>query len=515
MFRKIATYGRSLRVILTSPSGYWVALFSVGIGAALLWITVPLYLAPLGVGLGYALFAQPAFVLTYFGMCAVAMAARAAARGDVLNRVCTLDIPQAIAGVVGGFLLVAANMLSGSLGGEPGTTGMVMAWEHAMGLSTTEVVVLATGCIGAALVGFVSVCVMLWASRLLKRLSTARALVALTGAFAVSGTLTVACAFVTWWPAALLFACVPALTYVCSRASDRRVPYEDLARGVEGSLALGSLEVRHAWRYALVFGALFLMGGYVLAYAGTYDHLIRSMPWWAACMQSIAVLAVMLGVFVAMQAMPRTVGYALICRVCVPPIAVAMLLLFVPENNLGICDDVAVCATFIALMACDLTSWMVDVCTARSDNSRAFALVRCGMFGGILLAAGLMSYPWAPLDKPKIAMAFALVALVIVVICLPLAEVKALSFSSAKPLSLSVLDAEQRGQWSGVILERGLTAREAEVFLLLMRDLDALAIAEELSVSRATVNTHVQHIYRKFGVHGRKELYALLAERGV
>ena len=77
-------------------------------------------------------------------------------------------------------------------------------------------------------------------------------------------------------------------------------------------------------------------------------------------------------------------------------------------------------------------------------------------------------------------------------------------------MSLRALDEEQRGRWSGVIVERGLTAREAEVFLLMVRELDAPAIAEELSVSRATVNTHVQHIYRKFGVHGRKELLAVL-----
>lgn len=532
MPRKLMAYGRSLGAVLNSSSGRWVVLFSLGIGAALLWISVPLYLSPLGIGLGHALFPQPAFVLTYFGACACAMAVRAAVCGEWTRRLFTLGVPQAIAGVLGGLLLAVANVLGGTGGFEglgglgmfagfgsgvgagglqvPETTGMVMAWEHAVGLSGAQIAVLVIGCVGAATVGFVSVCVMLWASRLLKRLSTARALVALTGAFVVAGTLTVVCAFMTSWVAALLFACVPALTYVCSHASDRRVPYGDLARGVEGSMALGSLDLKGSWRYALVFGGLFLMGGYVLAYAGTYDHLPQAMPWWVVILQSVGVLVLMLGMFAALQALPRTIGYTLICRACVPPIAVAMLLLFLPEHNLGLCDDIAVCLTFIALMACDLSSWVVDVCASQADDNRVFARVRCGMFSGILAASAVMSYPWAPLDKPKVGMVFALIVLIIVVACLPTAEVKALSFSSAQPLSLSVLDAEQRNRWSSIIVERGLTAREAEVFMLVLCDLDAPAIAEELSVSRATVNTHVQHIYRKFGVHGRKELRSVL-----
>lgn len=538
VFKKIAGYWRTVGAILGSPSGYWLGLFALGIGLALLWTAVPLYLAPLGIGLGHALFPQPAFVLTYFGACAIAMTARALAARESLDRVFSLGVPQVALGTAGGFLLVAANVLGGAGGFEglggfggfagfggvldaggvelPGTTGMVIEWEREVGPTATEVAVLAVGCAGAAAVGFTSACVVLWASRLLKSLSTARALVALTGAFYVVGVLTVVCAFVDWWPVTIAFACVPLLTYLCSHAADRRIPYADLEHGAEGTLALGSIDLRHAWRYALVFGSLFLMGGYVLSYAGTYNHLPQDLPLGVSALQSAAVLLLMAAVFCAMQALPKTIGYALICRVCAPCLAVAMVLLFVPEHNSGYLDDVAVCLTFLALMVCDLMSWIVDVCADRSrgtSSNRVFALVRCGMFAGVLLSCAVMSYPWTPLDKPKVGMAIALVALVVAVTCLPTAEVRALSFASSKSLALRPLSEEQRGRWSGVIVERGLTAREAEVFLLVLGELDAPAIAEELSVSRATVNTHVQHIYRKFGVHGRRELLAVLGER--
>ncbi len=55
-----------------------------------------------------------------------------------------------------------------------------------------------------------------------------------------------------------------------------------------------------------------------------------------------------------------------------------------------------------------------------------------------------------------------------------------------------------------------LTAREAEVLLYAARGKTAIAIAEALYISRDTVNTHVQHIYRKLGVGSRDELIELV-----
>ena len=60
--------------------------------------------------------------------------------------------------------------------------------------------------------------------------------------------------------------------------------------------------------------------------------------------------------------------------------------------------------------------------------------------------------------------------------------------------------------------EYRLTAREAEVACLLVEGLDAPGVAERLCVSRATVNTHVRHIYEKMGVHARDEMVAALGQ---
>ena len=56
----------------------------------------------------------------------------------------------------------------------------------------------------------------------------------------------------------------------------------------------------------------------------------------------------------------------------------------------------------------------------------------------------------------------------------------------------------------------GLSQREREVLALMMRGRNVPAIAEELVLSRNTVQTHVRHLYEQLGVHSRQELIAFV-----
>lgn len=60
----------------------------------------------------------------------------------------------------------------------------------------------------------------------------------------------------------------------------------------------------------------------------------------------------------------------------------------------------------------------------------------------------------------------------------------------------------------------GLSRREEEVLGLLVQQMSAAQIGEELAISRSTVKSHVRHIYEKTGVHSREELEALVASGG-
>jgi DNA-binding CsgD family transcriptional regulator len=57
-----------------------------------------------------------------------------------------------------------------------------------------------------------------------------------------------------------------------------------------------------------------------------------------------------------------------------------------------------------------------------------------------------------------------------------------------------------------VALEYGLTQREQEIALLLADRLTMPEIAQRLSISRRTVESHAEHIYGKLGIRKKQEL---------
>jgi LuxR family maltose regulon positive regulatory protein len=75
------------------------------------------------------------------------------------------------------------------------------------------------------------------------------------------------------------------------------------------------------------------------------------------------------------------------------------------------------------------------------------------------------------------------------------------------------LISELRG--SRLVIVEELTAREAAVLRLLPTGLSAREIGDELGVSRNTVKTHSQNLYRKLGATGRREAVARGRELGL
>lgn len=55
-----------------------------------------------------------------------------------------------------------------------------------------------------------------------------------------------------------------------------------------------------------------------------------------------------------------------------------------------------------------------------------------------------------------------------------------------------------------------LTRREEEVLVLLVRGMSTPEIERELTISNGTARNHVQHVYKKLGVHSREELRVLV-----
>lgn len=57
----------------------------------------------------------------------------------------------------------------------------------------------------------------------------------------------------------------------------------------------------------------------------------------------------------------------------------------------------------------------------------------------------------------------------------------------------------------------GLTPRESEILVYLVKGCDRGLIAHSLSVSTETVKSHTRHIYEKLGAHSRLELFNAVA----
>lgn len=82
----------------------------------------------------------------------------------------------------------------------------------------------------------------------------------------------------------------------------------------------------------------------------------------------------------------------------------------------------------------------------------------------------------------------------------------AIQVVTAGPANTSDLDAMVHS----VAIEFQLSEREREIVALVGRGYSATSVADKLVISPHTVNTHVQHIYAKLGIHKRSELIAYL-----
>lgn len=485
-----------------TPRLRWLVPFSSGVGLALLWATLPLYLAPLNTGLGAQLFPAFAFVITYFASSAVAMALFATLpHGHRLtDAVLAFRLPHAVVGTVGAALLVGVALT--------GLAPSDIARPNAP-VAPPSVPALVTGCVGAVLVAYTSACSVMNASRTIKRLSPVGATLACTGAFLALAALTLLAAFASGLVPCVLMAAVPIASWGLSRLADTRMPREELAARGDRELMLVPLRQRDAMRYGAITAGLFMLGGFVLGYAGQYDHLPAWLPAWWQAAQSALVLVAFAGLVLLVQARRAPIGVDLLCRVCVPAISVAMVLIFLPEANAGVLDDIAVCLVFLALMLYDLMAWVIDVCTTRGrDADRPFATLHACLNLGAMVSAMVSSIPWEPLDKPKVAMGLALATLVVTVVCLPRASVKVHSLTDSTPSPTRDLTDDERETWGALVVSHGLTTRESQTFSLLMTNASQAQVARELGVSEATAHTHIQHVYAKLGVHSQRELLA-------
>lgn len=197
-----------------------------------------------------------------------------------------------------------------------------------------------------------------------------------------------------------------------------------------------------------------------------------------------------------------------------------LLLLIVIACVLYLADDRLDTAAFLLAVAISslfeiLLTLYMGVLTQRgyAPPAMAFALSGSAIRLGICLGNGTaLIFERVPglhelLVRPTFVLLVALVAGLLITMVRQEYAIEELTRSPSAESELAVIV-------NSVAEEFRLSDREREIMVLVGRGYTASAVAERLVISPYTVNTHIQHIYRKLGIHKRSELIGYLHRTG-
>lgn len=143
-----------------------------------------------------------------------------------------------------------------------------------------------------------------------------------------------------------------------------------------------------------------------------------------------------------------------------------------------------------------------DYATPALTFAMAGGFVRLGLAAGNSLALWYesMAVPVTQALTPPTCLAF-MCLLAVVLVPLVRMEFSIVALTAAPPTRNEVEEI-----CAEAAAEFGLSAREAEILLLIARGHTTNSMAEKLVISPYTVNTHIRHIYDKMQIHKRSEL---------
>ncbi|MGN0262409.1 MAG: helix-turn-helix transcriptional regulator [Eggerthellaceae bacterium] len=166
-------------------------------------------------------------------------------------------------------------------------------------------------------------------------------------------------------------------------------------------------------------------------------------------------------------------------------------------------DDVML-AGFLGLQAILACLFLTVSRLCKADGAVAFASGFACLFGGqaagLVVSTGALPALAAPSYLPIV---FAgLIALAACIFLFTERDFDSISKTVAE-------DDRFEASCASIAADFGLSKREAQVLPLVLRGRTSSRIAEELGISKSTVDTHLRHIYSKCGVSGKQGLIDL------
>ena len=179
--------------------------------------------------------------------------------------------------------------------------------------------------------------------------------------------------------------------------------------------------------------------------------------------------------------------------------------------------DYRVAFIAFALFAFGAMSILMQIaCLQKSESLRIDPIFTVGVFAGFVYAAMTLGFAVGHCLQGGEDFGFAHLLVLALVLVYGLSAVFfAIKFRWKESRPSSVRDGarEVDGQMdacAAIARGAGLSARETEVFELIVRGRDLPYIAEKLVVSKNTVRTHMKNIYTKLGVHSKQEAIDLV-----
>lgn len=210
----------------------------------------------------------------------------------------------------------------------------------------------------------------------------------------------------------------------------------------------------------------------------------------------------------------RRFGPTSLYRWAVPLLVAGMVFSLLPADHL----EVVACLCF-ALVAIGFEGMyhLLFVYAAKRFSSRGLAVATLGILAttiGGFVGSAVVSWGLGHPDTLLTLMLVAVLAFVVVASLTPRSEgISGLGQDEnedGQPLNGRRAPDSEVAPWAEFAAQYGLTPREVEVLELLMQGRSRTFIRETLYISKGTVDTHINHIYRKAGVTSKEGLERLV-----
>lgn len=165
----------------------------------------------------------------------------------------------------------------------------------------------------------------------------------------------------------------------------------------------------------------------------------------------------------------------------------------------------------LSLFAFGINSMLMQVsCLQEHERTGVSPVVVLGFFAGFVYASltlgFVVGHTLRDLDDFGFAHLLVLALLLVYGLAVIFFMIKFRAKDRSKQNPDERLASERSSILESLAEDAGLSARESEVFELLVKGRDLPRISEELFLSKNTVRTHMKSLYRKFSVHSKQEL---------